>query len=310
MAVRRRQNRFWKHERYYMETKTVKALRHERKIIECSVRDHFTFRMPVSVVFFYPQFVDPIVLTRALEHVLGDFPLFAGVLVKKDGQLYIDCNNQGVSVTSASVKLPFAHSLTRLPNLPANTFVDLLNPFTALRQQQPVLTIKISHCPDGTAIGYCWNHVIGDLSSFMELQKALSAHILGKTYEKPIIPENREPYFLRWEKELPPTQGPSKLKRMKMGDMFSLLKAIYSPKRNVFIQFTQDEVTAMKATLSEQAGCKLSRNDAVCAHLLHLLAQCRTDQSETHYATIPIDFRRHAGIPQNTLGNCVDAVML
>ncbi|HSX10173.1 MAG TPA: hypothetical protein VLF94_00430, partial [Chlamydiales bacterium] len=46
------------------------------------------------------------------------------------------------------------------------------------------------------------------------------------------------------------------------------------------------------------------------AHLLHLLAQCRTDQSETHYATIPIDFRRHAGIPQNTLGNCVDAVML
>jgi hypothetical protein len=289
-----------------MEFFYVKAIQHQHKLIQCAVRDHFTFRIPVPVVFFYPKIIDAGLIVRALEHVLSDFPIFAGVLVRDKGQLYVDCNNQGVSVKIIRSNQSFAQELAIFPDLPATTFVDQFDPFKALKQRKPVLTIKITYYADGTAIGYCWSHVVGDMSTFMELQKALSAFALGRSYEKPIIPEDRESYFLKYGNV---TEEPSRLKRLGIMDIFRFLKAFNSRKRSLFVYFPQEEVAALRDALSDKAGRKLSRNDAMCAHLLSLIAQCRKDKETTHHASVIVDVRQRAGIPQNSLGNCVDAIM-
>ncbi len=76
----------------------VKALEHYPKLVKCSLNDHFVFRAAVSVIFFYRQHIPAEIITKALQHVLKDFSIFAGVLIKHEHQLYIDCNNQGVQV--------------------------------------------------------------------------------------------------------------------------------------------------------------------------------------------------------------------
>lgn len=279
-------------------TSSVTALEHHPLLIKCSLTDHFVFRTPVPVVFFYREAIPAAIIKNALEHVLNDFPLFAGRIIKRGDQLCIDCCNQGMQLRTVHEEGSLFQKLAQFENL--DRFVDLIDP-----KQGPLLKIKLSYFSDGMALGCCWHHSVGDMSTFMEFIKALSDFAKGKSYCKPCLVEDREGYLQPWLSQ-EAAEKHSRLKRLSPLDLFRFIKQIYSPKRSIYLYFTQQELEALRQDL----GSSLTRNDVLAAHLLNLMALCRTDQASVHNASIVLNFRKRIGMPLNVLGNFVDAVPL
>lgn len=278
----------------------IKALHPRSLRIKCSINDHFSSSMPVSVAFFYSKQIPKETIIQALEHVLDDFPLFAGVIQEEQGQLYIHCNNQGVALTIVHLD-----KLFDLQRHDPSTFVELIDPKKALRQQTPLLTIKLSYYQEGMAIGYCWHHSLGDMATFMEFVKALSAFAKGQSYNPPLIAEDRNQYS---QNTSLPMGNKASLKRLNWIDILRFFRHVISPKKAFYLYFTQNEIESLRAATSEKVGYKLSRNDVLCAHVLTLLAKCRHDTANKHYASVIVNSRSRMGFPPNTLGNYLGAI--
>jgi len=291
----------------------VKALqeKNQKLRITCSVNDHIASHAAVSVVFFYPKPISPKTIIHALENVLNDFPLFAGVLIEQQGQLHIDCNNQGVLVKEVYENCSLFQQLSSFDKTTPSTFVELITPSKTVKQQGPLLTIKLSYYTDGMAIGYCWHHAVGDMSSFMVFLKALSAFAKNQSYSSPIIIKDRERYlqeFVRQSKNI--LTNTPQLKYISWMDTFRFIRAFFSWKKAVYLYFTHNEVESLRSALSEQVGEKLSRNDVLCAHVLNTLAQCRDDDASEHYASIVTNIRPRIGMSLQVLGNYIGAVTI
>jgi hypothetical protein len=294
-----------------MQVFLVKALEHQQQSIKCSLNDHFVSCTPVPVVFFYRAIIASNLIVEALQKVLQDFPIFAGILVKRSHQLYIDCNNQGVQVKITHSDTSLFQILSNIKHLQKATFVDLINPTQTFRKHMPLLNIKLSYYSDGMAIGYCWHHSVGDMSTFMEFLKAISACAQGKNYQKSLIVEDREDYLKQWvtnQIQITREKQSTNLKYLTFTDIFYFLKQIFLPKRSVYLYFNNDEIENLRETLSNKVGQKLSRNDVLCAHLLDLLTICRKDDSTRHNTTIVVNIRTRIGILTNVLGNYLGAV--
>jgi hypothetical protein len=251
--------------------------------------------MAVSTVFFYEKTIEETVIIDALQYVLADFPLFAGVLRKEKGQLWIDCNNQGVSLT-------VVHSKWELKN---SELIDEVNPN---RMGKPVLRIKLTYFADGRfAMGCSWHHCVGDMAAFMEFMKALSARARKEIYPLPIIPENREEYFRSPTAIAIEEHG---LKYLNVRDIIRFIRQKCYFTKTLYLHFTDKEIHSMREELCKQMGRKLSRNDVLCAHILEVLALCRTDGAETHYASIAVNCRKTLNIASNAMGNSLGAIAL
>ena len=85
---------------------------------------------------------------------------------------------------------------------------------------------------------------------------------------------------------------------------------VYSPKRTVYLYFPEDEIASLRDAISNRVGRELTRNDVLCAHLLDVMARCRSDHAKEHHASVVVNFRRRIGMPSNVLGNYVDAIAL
>lgn len=286
----------------------VKAQQHQNKRIKCSLGDHFVFRMPVSIAFFYPKSIPSELIINSLQQVLKDFPLFAGVLIRESGQLYIDCNNQGVQVNIEHSNHTLQKHLSNLSQLNPGVFVDTINPRKNLKHGGPVFTLKLHYFADGMSMGCCWNHSIGDMSTLMAFLKALSAQAQGKSYELPIIVEDRQDSFMQWLKETPKSNRECRFKPLNVLDLFRFIKQKLLPKKIVHLHFSQEEIVALRDALSANVGYKLTRNESLCAFLLNKVAQCRTDKDEYCNASIVINYRSRIGMPLNVLGNYVSIV--
>lgn len=296
-----------------MESMLVKAHKHTPQRIKCSLNDHFAFRTAVPVVFYYRERIPANLIISSLQQVLSDFPIFAGIIIKHNHQLYIDCNNQGVQLRTTYSDSSLFQMLADFKQLDSAVFVDMINAVKSLKHGKPLLTLKLSYFTDGMAIGYCWHHSLGDMSTFMEFLKALSAQAQGKIYQPALIAEDREEYLNKWltdANHLSMTKQPSGLKYLSFTDIFHFIRQLFLPKRGLFLYFTEEEIETLRNTLSDKAGKKLSRNDVVCAHLLNLLASCRKDKSQTHNATIIVNFRPRIGMLPQVLGNYIGTACL
>lgn len=265
--------------------------------IRCSLSDHLALLAPISVVFFYAQAIPKERIIKALHDVLIDFPLFAGRLVKNGEGLFIDCQNQGV-------RLDVMHYAS-LPEDMAR-LVDPIKPFKNLTQQAPVLHIQLTYCQNAMAIGYCWHHSLGDMATFMEFLKALSASAQGKPYPPPQMVTDRSRYLehmplIKKEKSL-------RLKLLKFMDVCRLMKHVYSKRECVYLHFTEEEIGALRHRLRQQTGLPLSRNDALCAHLLELTARYRRDPGV--YLSLAVNMRSRLKLPSNLLGNFSDLISI
>ena len=291
----------------------VKALEHHRQRIKCSLNDHFVFRVPVPVVFFYRKHIPVEIISEALQHVLQDFPIFAGIIIKHEHQLYIDCNNQGVHVNVTHFNQPIQKikTPTDIQSSFLTKYVDMINPYKALKQAKPLLTIKLNYFNDGTIIGYCWHHSLGDMATFMAFLGALSSHAKNKGYQAGMVTNDREHYFKQWIKTNFKTQdmnAPNRLCVLRTVDKLRLVKSICSQKQSIYLYFTDEDIENLRNKLSEQCGIKLSRNDAICAYLLTRISLCRNDRSIFHYASIVLNCRPRLGMLPHVLGNFLATV--
>jgi hypothetical protein len=275
----------------------IKAQQTTSLQIQCSLSDHLAVPAPISVVFFYRQAIPKERIVEALQNVLVDFPLFAGRLVKTAEGLSIDCQNQGVRM-----------SVVHCASLPDNMaqFVDPIKPFKSLTHQAPVLHIQLNYCQDGMAIGYCWHHSLGDMATFMEFLKALSASAQGKSYPPPHMVTDR----MRCLEHMPLCKKEKSLRLKILGvmDVCRLMKHVYSKRECVYLHFTEEEIGALRQQLSERTGLPLSRNDALCAHLLELTTHYRRDPGV--YLSLAVNMRSRLKLPPNLLGNFSDLVSI
>jgi hypothetical protein len=83
---------------------------------------------------------------------------------------------------------------------------------------------------------------------------------------------------------------------------------VYSAKECIYLHFTKKEIDALKQRLSQKTGLALSRNDALCAHLLELTMRYRRDQGV--YFSIAINMRSRLKLPFNLLGNFSDLISI
>lgn len=292
-----------------MDLYLVRAKKHQHSSIKCSLGDHFVFHTPVSVVFFYRKSIPAELFIHALEHVLNDFPVFAGILFYQQEHLNIDCNNQGVQLRIVHSQDSLFDSLDEIQKLKTRSFIDAIHPKKFLRQRKPVLTIKLSYYEDGLAIGYCWHHSVGDMATFMQFLTALSAFAKGESYSLPIIAADRDEYLSQWTQNRSVTNLMSgRLSILGFFDILRFVTQIYLPKKNLYLYFSASEMSNLKNSLSIQAGKDLTRNDALCAHLLNLVSQCRKDKVSSYNMSVVLNFRERIGIPGNALGNFVDAL--
>lgn len=295
------------------ESLLVKAARSSGGRIKCSLSDHFAFRSPISIVFLYRDKIPSEFILEALKTTLNDFPIFSGVLSKNSGDLYIECNNQGVRVKIVQIGRSLFQSLD-LEKLNTTRFIDEIRPYKDLKQGNPLLLIQLSYYQDGMAIGYCWHHSVGDMETFMQFLKALSNSAQKKMGSPPVIPTDRTSYLGTWLKEkkigICNHKKDSKLKRLTVSDFWWLIKQSFSPKKTLYLYFTEDELLLLRKAISEKAGRKLSRNDVLCAYLVDLLTGCRLEKQGSIYASLVVNMRSRLGIPSNTLGNYIDLVSI
>jgi len=295
------------------------AEQHTPQVITCSLSDQLLKRLPVSVVFFYPEMLQRQPLIKALKQVLSDFPLFAGRFKQAGDQLLLECNNAGVSFSVQDDALTLKQALHELPTIERKRFVDKVDTKRAITHQTPIFTIKLTHCSGGgSLLGLCWHHSIGDMHSFMSFMRAWSAVTNGKNYKQPLIVNNRMAYL---EEQLKNEKGEQQHKEKDnrpAGTRYLNNKALIQmlfylvgkARRQTMLRayFSEGELQSMQQAMSEQAGRQLSKNDALCAHLLSLIANLDDSQQQARSLAIVIDYRPFLNLPKNLLGNLSESM--
>ncbi|MEO1623146.1 MAG: acyltransferase [Cyanobacteria bacterium J06632_3] len=265
-----------------LESTLICAEQHTPQVITCSLSDQLLKRLPVSVVFFYPETLQQQLLIKALKQVLSDFSLFAGRFKQTGDQLLLACNNAGVSFSVRDDELTLKQALYGLPTIERKRFVDKVDAKQAITQQAPILTIKLTNFSGGgSVLGICWHHSIGDMHTFMSFMRAWSAVTNGKDYTKPLIVNNRMAYLEEQLKNKKSEQQhkendnrPSVTRYLNNTALIRLLFYLVGKARRktmVRAYFSEGELQSMQQAMSELAGQKLSKNDALCAHLLNLI---------------------------------------
>jgi hypothetical protein len=79
--------------------------------------------------------------------------------------------------------------------------------------------------------------------------------------------------------------------------------------RTVQVYLGDAEVGRMRAELSAAAGRKLSRNDALCAHLVNTIRRLDGDP-RARVLTLPVDMRRRYDLPAGVVGNLLSEISL
>ena len=283
------------------DRKMLRAKKTSELSVKCSLIDHFSFPLPVYTVFFYPKHIDQQRIVDAIERTLDDFPLFAGRLRKTEGHLYIDCNNEGVELTSVYSEGRLSEFLSKYPDLKATAFVNEINPYATLKERWPLLKIKLSYFSEGLAIGYSWHHSVGDMSTFMQFLNAVSLAAKAEKIPHPIVFTDREKDLESSNPDAPSQSA--NLKLLSVADIFQLVKQHSFPAETVYLYFSNEELEALRQACSEGGGHKLSRNDALCGHLLEAVATAREDDSDTQCASIAINARKRLKLDPNTPGN-------
>lgn len=286
----------------------VKANHHTSKKIICNIADQL-LQVRVPVVFFYRHSVDPIELIESLKVVLIDFPLFAGTLKQQDGDLIIDCNNNGVSFLASQSDSSLESLIDNLPNSDNQELVLLIDAATVISMQSPIFTIKVTYCScGGMAMGFCWHHSIGDMYSLIQFLKAWSATISKKDYILPLIVDDRKDYI---QKRL--SKNNTSESAVRYLHLLDILKLTYfvifkaKDKSSFRIYFTEDELENIRQDYSNKIGMGLSKNDSLCAFLFKTISELDKKLVE-RTISIAINYRNSLGLDKHILGNFISMI--
>jgi hypothetical protein len=279
--------------------------------VVCNATDALLQNVPVAVTFTFEERLDPEPLLRALEQTLEAFPVFGGRLRLTRDALFIDCNGAGVSTSVAHLDEDFIPLLQHLGNGQNQDSCELLDPERCLKGQAPLLSVRFNQARDrGTVLGLCWHHSVGDMATFMTFMKAWAATSRAEAFTPPFIPSDRHATFV----EAIRGRGPSRPGIRRLGLLETLRFARYlmfeaKQQERARFYFSDGELEALRSAFSEQAGKKLSRNDALCAHLASIIFPL-DPVARPHTLAMPIDWRARLNLPRETLGNFIGGVLL
>ncbi|RKE18926.1 acyltransferase [Streptomyces sp. TLI_171] len=292
--------------------RTVRAGRPGPGPVRCSVGDLLLADLPVSVVFFHDRALDPDTLADGLARALDRLPEFAGRLrTTEDGDLWIDTDDSGIPFTVADAPYTLTEAFDRMA-LPAGGLVDHVRAAEARRGDLPLLTVRLNRLTDGgCALGISWHHAVGDMQTFATLLRTWSACTEGT----PLPEVDRAPdRDLHLDAHLPAEDcGTPALRLPDPAETAELRRAFAAAtlaNRTVQIWFAPGETERLRAGYSAEAGRRLSANDALCAHLLHVLREIDGAQDEEQTLTMPVNLRRVLGLPDGALGNLLGEIRL
>lgn len=279
--------------------------------IKCSPQDALTHRVRARVAFAFEERLDPARLWAALEETLVDFPPFAGQLRVEDNQLWIDCNGLGARTSTVTSQQSFDELVRGALDPNPISLCDAITLRSAHKQVGPVFTVRIHQPRDhGTILGVCWHHSVGDMASFMCLMRAWGARLAGRPNAPPQCPVDREAHF---RANVPdPGTGPTLYHRVGPVDIARLLtfRALQAPRQEMFLFYFSDaELEVLCQSLRAASGARLSRNDAVCAHMVAALAR-HDPKPRPRKLAIAINWRPRLGLDPEVLGNLISTLVV
>ena len=291
------------------ETFLVQADSYNPQIIQCSIQDQLLKNIPVSVVFFYRQSIAHNLLINSLQKVLCDFPIFAGVLKSIDGNLFLDCNNQGVQFSVTEEDCNIEQVLHELPAIKKKRLVPIINSKKIISNQSPILVIKLTYFTcGGMVLGLSWHHSVGDMHTFMYFMQAWSNVVNQKEYIAPLIVKERDEYLL--ENIDQNSQTIPDVRYLNTRKLLSLLYYLLFPARKKLtlrFYFSEQELKNMKQNFCEKTKRKLSKNDVLCTHLFNVITKLDAYEQK-RYLSIAVNYRSRMELPHNLLGNFISAV--
>ena len=289
----------------------VQASQYKQQTVACSIVDQLLKDLSVPVVFFYREPLDALVLVESLEVVLNDFSIFAGRLREVSHRLVLDCNNAGVRFSQQVESDSLEQLLQKSPTVAKKRLVDAIDPARAIATQGPVLTVKLTQFSDGgTALGLCWHHALGDMHTFMCFMKAWSAVASHQQYSPPLMLEDRAAYI---QAQIPQNSNNTPNVRHLKG--ISLLKLAFymlfqaRSRSSASFYFSEDELSRMKQSFSQQANQKFSSNDVLCAHIGNWITRFDSDPSDRQIA-IAVNYRSRTKLSNHALGNFIGTILL
>lgn len=291
------------------QTLLVQAKEHTPQVISCSTMDVLLKNLPVSVVLFYRQAVDRNILIDALKLLLNDFGIFAGRLTSIDGNLSIDCDNQGIEVCVTQEDLPLSQIVEELPTIEKSRLVHKIDSKKAVTNGSPITTVKIVYFAEGgMTIGVCWHHSIGDMQSFICMMQAWSKIVSDREHTSPLVVQQRNQYL---ESRLEKNENVSpNIRYLGIKELLSLLFYKTLPAKNKVnkkFYFSPDELRNMQEQVSAAAEDKMSKNNALCAHVASLISNLDTYDKPRNLA-IAVNYRSRIQLPANILGNFVSSI--
>lgn len=275
-------------------------------VVKCAFTDILLQRLAVPVAFFYPGPLDEKALREGLAQALGSIPLFAGRMREDDGGLVLECDNSGVPWSTAAVDLTLDEAIALMGAGRAPWLLHAVEPRRARMARGPLFTVRLTRLKDGgSVLGLCWYHPIGDMHSFMLLMRAWSAAVDGGPLPEVLIVEDREAYLVR---HVAPggTTRPA-LRRVGLAEIVRFIPYLVweaRRKARVEVNFTDDEIDAMRERLSAAAGQRLTANDAVCGHVMELVSTFDDPRRERLLA-VAVNYRARVGLDAGLLGNMV-----
>lgn len=297
----------WAKER---ESRTIRAGQASGTVVRCGLMDTTLADLPVSVVFFFARALDETRLADGLARALAHVPVFGGRLHTRDEALEIVCDDAGVPMTFVDVDEPLGGAIGRV-TLPTSGFVTHVDAAAARHGEHPLLTVQVSRLSDGgTAVGCSWHHAVGDITSFLLLMRAWSAAVEGVPPPAVQVIEDRDAYL---DGVLPRTDcGRPGLRLPDAAEAAELRRQVEMAARSVRtvqVYLGDAEVGRMREELGASAGQKLSRNDALCAHLVSTLRRLDGD-ARSRVLTLPVDMRRRYDLPPGAVGNMLSEISL
>jgi hypothetical protein len=292
------------------ETMTIRAGQRPGTVVRCGLMDTMLADLPVSIVFFFAHTLDETRLADGLARAVADVPVFAGRLRTRGETLEIVCDDAGVPMTFVDLDEPLSGAIGRV-TLPASGLVTHVDAAGARLGEHPLLTVQVSRLAGGgTAVGCSWHHAVGDITSFMLLMRAWSASVEAIQPPAVDLVEDRDAYL---DKVLPLADcGRPGLRLLDAGEAAELRRQVElaaRSSRTVQVYLGDAEVRRMRDELSDAAGRELSRNDAVCAHLVSTIRRLDGDP-QTRVVTLPVDMRRRYDLPPGVVGNLLSEISL
>lgn len=301
---------------YKNESSLIKANQYTPRLIRCNVFDEVLREVPVSVAFFYQEALSIDLLEKSLVKALEYFGLFSARLVYLDGKLCIVCNNQGVAFVTVQHDFVMAELFKdQFNSKNQNLLFNLINPKTLIKNQEPVLTIKVNYFKTGgMCLGITWHHAIGDMQTFMSFMKSWSDIASIKKVAMPFLVEDRHEYLA---KKLAINTNTDEAAVRKIGIMEGL-KLLYYMKyksdsqRWVQFYFSDDELNNMHQYFNQKSNTVLTLNDVLSAHLLSVFTDTipHNGKLQGRGLDMAINFRGRTHLDANVMGNMVSTVKL